>query len=837
MAAHESALQTCPDPDLLVRLSGNDLPRDRAAGVEHHLSNCRPCLDRVLAAGQRPSFPRIDSLHLVAELGRGRFGIVYKAWWLRDKPRLAALKVLTEAGEAEQRRFEREAAVLERLDSPGIVKCLHHGTIDGRPYYVMDFVEGEHLDEYLAYRTKSLAERLAVFARVCRVVAAAHGAGVVHRDLKPKNILIDAAGEAHVLDFGICSLGPADWSSSLRRTITHVGDLIGTLKYMSPEQAWGGASGPVDHRSDLWALGIMLYEIVTDGLYPYELGPTAEKSAHEALLDRIRRQMPRRARLRHIPRGRDLETLLERTLSWDIRHRLNSAAALADDIERHLRGERIRIRPPSLVLRLRRLAVGAAVRTRRAALLASVTLAVAAVYLATRLLDVRWQEPPLIAEANESIAPVTPLADARESVLLVGISDASPSAVTAFARRQGWSWVTDDVRTWRVVHGRLMTGLAETAPLALLWDYYFETPQEGDEALADGTNRLVTAGVPVIFAATTYDEVGNPLLSPTLLQHLDRPPRHGSIVARDMVHREGQFILASRRTNGTIVPHAALVTYAALREPTCMLEIDWKDRSRRLELVYRAGTELYLRHRDVLELEIPIATRRAKNEVLAGDLVAYSAFPLSGPAFWSERTVPYEELLTLDRDRLATLVRARVLLVADLRAARPGFLPDRHAVVLNGTLLPDVPGGMLLADLVSGLLGRPALRQAFPLPWKSLGWIVGAAALGCVGAILLARSAHSRRMVLRRACGSFAAVLVVAGLLLATNIPVHASVQIGLAAASLGMSLLTCLGVELARNRHRLTITGSELETRALAAAADTLSLNRPPTTTPPSCP
>ena len=172
--------------------------------------------------------------------------MVYKAWWLRGKPRIVALKVLTSAGGMEKSRFDREIAVLRRIDSPWIVKCLDSGTIGEATYFIMDFVEGVHLDEYLRSCGGDLEGKLAVFQLVCRAVADAHAAGVAHRDLKPRNILVDAEGQPHILDFGICAVDPADWSSWARDTITQPGDIIGTLRYMSPEQAWGGVAGPIN---------------------------------------------------------------------------------------------------------------------------------------------------------------------------------------------------------------------------------------------------------------------------------------------------------------------------------------------------------------------------------------------------------------------------------------------------------------------------------------------------------------------------------------------------------------------------------------------------------------
>ena len=283
----------CPDRATLTAYARNTHGIGAVTTVERHLARCGSCLEQVVGLGKQSLVPGIPECHVIREIGRGRFGVVYKAWRLGAEPRIVALKVLSCPGDMEKNRFDREIAVLKRLDSPRIVKCLDSGVTDDAVYYVMDFVEGVHLDDYLESSDLDLNGKLAIFERVCGAVADAHSMRVVHRDLKPRNILIDKDGQPHILDFGICSVDTPDWSSWARCNITQYGDVIGTLRYMSPEQAWGGAAGPIDARSDIWSLGIMLYDIVTDGDYPYSLERTADKPIHEALLDRIRNELPR----------------------------------------------------------------------------------------------------------------------------------------------------------------------------------------------------------------------------------------------------------------------------------------------------------------------------------------------------------------------------------------------------------------------------------------------------------------------------------------------------------------------------------------------------------------
>ncbi len=198
--------EACPGGETLRQFARDGGDSGEFAAIEDHLTICSTCLSTYLQHCESPIIPRLPDLRVVCEIGRGRFGIVYKAWWLKDTPRLVALKILTVAGDMEVHRFDREIAVLRRIESPRIVKCLHAGESAGAHYFVMDYVRGTHLDEFLGTHTSSLSEKLKVFERVCSAVADAHASGVIHRDLKPRNILVDDTGEPHILDFGICSV-------------------------------------------------------------------------------------------------------------------------------------------------------------------------------------------------------------------------------------------------------------------------------------------------------------------------------------------------------------------------------------------------------------------------------------------------------------------------------------------------------------------------------------------------------------------------------------------------------------------------------------------------------
>ena len=193
---------------------------------------------------------------VVKELGRGGMGTVHLAED-RELDRLVAIKVLNtpEITDDLRNRMVREAQIIARLEHPGIVPVHDVGTLpDGRIYYAMKYVRGSRLDEYAA-QGASLRDRLRKFQSVCDAVAFAHAHGVIHRDLKPQNIMVGSFGEVLVLDWGVAKIRDIPGES--------VGTIIGTKHYMSPEQARGEID-QLDERADVYSLGAVLYFLLND---------------------------------------------------------------------------------------------------------------------------------------------------------------------------------------------------------------------------------------------------------------------------------------------------------------------------------------------------------------------------------------------------------------------------------------------------------------------------------------------------------------------------------------------------------------------------------------------
>ena len=294
--------------------------------------------------------PRIAGYELVEEIGRGGMGVVYKAQQLSPK-RIVALKVMLAgsfAPASARRRFDREVELAARLQHPCIVRVLESGVADGQRFYAMDYVQGVRLDRFLEDAPLDLGARLRLFTQICEGVEYAHAQGVVHRDLKPANVLVDDEGHPHILDFGLAkATDEADSEEALTTCVSLPGQVVGTLFYLSPEQA-AAQSDVVDARTDVYALGIMLFEALTGSL------PLDTSGRPSEIIRRILDVPPARPSSLSRQISAELDTIILKALEKERRRRYLSARELADDIGRYLEGEPIRARRPSSLYVLRK---------------------------------------------------------------------------------------------------------------------------------------------------------------------------------------------------------------------------------------------------------------------------------------------------------------------------------------------------------------------------------------------------------------------------------------------------------------------------------------------------
>jgi len=333
---------------------------------------------------------------VLERIGEGGFGVVFAA--RQDHPirRDVALKIVKLGMDTRQviRRFESERQALALMDHPGIARIYDAGaTADGRPYFAMELVRGIPLTDYCDSKRLTIPQRLDLFVAVCQAVQHAHQKGIIHRDLKPTNVLVvevDGRPMPKVIDFGIAKAIAA--RAGEQTAYTETPRLVGTPQYMAPEQAGGGTD--VDTRSDIYSLGVLLYELLS-GATPFD-GSTLERAPYDEVSRIIREQEPPlpsarlsegrqdvgavaesrgvdAVRLRRLVGG-ELDWVVARAMEKDPRRRYESAGALAEDVRRHIAHEPLVAGPPDALYRVRKFA-----RRYRRSLLAATAVAVALV--------------------------------------------------------------------------------------------------------------------------------------------------------------------------------------------------------------------------------------------------------------------------------------------------------------------------------------------------------------------------------------------------------------------------------------------------------------------------
>jgi hypothetical protein len=284
----------------------------------------------------KAEYPGIDGYEIIDQLGEGGMGTVWRATQLSTK-RPVALKLLGNryfTSKQAQSRFEREVSLSARLTHPNIARVYDSGLHEGIYYYVMELLEGQHLDAYVLDGDLDQRETLDLIVKVGMAVEYAHSKGIIHRDLKPSNIIVTPDGEPHVLDFGLATTLEKDPDDL---TLSVSGQITGTLSYMSPEQAEGDAEA-IGERSDLYSLGVILYQMLT-GTLPHEM-----EGSRLDVLKRIAEQDIIRPRSVNHKLSRDLEAILMKSLAIKPQDRYATAGGLAMDIQNYLDGGNVKAR-------------------------------------------------------------------------------------------------------------------------------------------------------------------------------------------------------------------------------------------------------------------------------------------------------------------------------------------------------------------------------------------------------------------------------------------------------------------------------------------------------------
>jgi len=359
---------------------------------------------------------RVGPYTIVRTLGRGGMGLVLLGESALPKRQAAIKLMLAETVESEALgRFRREMEVLARLEHVGIARLYEVGAVkigDAiRPWYAMEYVHGLTLEQHVQVEKLGPEGILALCAKVARALHYAHQRGVIHRDIKPGNIVVNADGEPKILDFGIAKFSQDDPLSQE----TRFGQIVGTLAYMSPEQL--GASHLVDVRSDVYALGVVMYQLLSGSL-PFELKTDSLLDAIKTLTEGRRQRLSERA-----PRLRgEIELIVDTAAHRDLDQRYDSAASLADDLEAYVNHRPLKARPASALYIFRKFT------QRNPLLTAALTLSVVALVAATVFSGLSANR----ARAAEKIAQVAQAdaeARAAEASAVVGfLSDALAGA-------------------------------------------------------------------------------------------------------------------------------------------------------------------------------------------------------------------------------------------------------------------------------------------------------------------------------------------------------------------------------------------------------------------------
>ena len=396
----------------------------------------------------------LSGYEVIREIHRGGQGVVYEAIQKSTK-RKVAIKILKEgpfAGHQDKARFEREVEILGQLNHPNIVAIHDSGATTGAYYFVMDYIPGQPLHEWMSSRVRSIDEILRLFAKICEAVTAAHLRGVIHRDLKPANMQIDADDEPHILDFGLAKVTSTDWQTGERaQPMTLTGQFYGSLPWASPEQA-KGQPAKIDVRTDVYSLGVILYQMLT-GTFPYEVVGNIRD-----VLDRIMQAEPARPSTLHRRINNEVETIVLKCLSKERDRRYQSAGELARDIRHYLAGEPIDAKRDSALYVLRKLA-------RRHAMATTALASVVVVILSFSTISLGFYRQSRLAREHQRNSDMLAADRAHE---LEAVSNSVSQSVQQMAL--GWfllEWHADRLGRARSIKATMPGDSAEE--LAMAW--------------------------------------------------------------------------------------------------------------------------------------------------------------------------------------------------------------------------------------------------------------------------------------------------------------------------------------------------------------------------------
>ncbi len=612
----------------------------------------------------------IGNYRLVRRLGDGGMGIVYEA--VQDRPsRTVALKLMRQAVMTREQlhRFERESQLLGSLVHPNIAQVYEAGTHkEGSlsiPFYAMELVpDAKSVTEYANDRSLSRRDRIGLMIQICSAVQYAHDHAILHRDLKPNNVLVGSAGSAKVIDLGVSRL-----MSEASITLTRSDQLIGTIQYMAPEQV----SGTQDAPSVLWdvySLGVVLYELLV-GQLPYRL-PTDNALRAARFLEEA---IPVRPRSIDPTISKDLESVILKALAKDPRHRYASVGALQSDLQNVLDEKPVEARSASFLSccasRAKRL-----VRTYRVLvtlltmLLWFLACVTAPVSKLIHPLDSRWPAFALRQLNHVSDQPF-------EQVRMVAIKSDLSDVAAALGQTD---FDPTNRRSARPVIGAVVAKIAAAGPKAIALDLSFAAPSPFDARMLASFRQAEQAGVPIITAAGNWTSRGGPGVLPELaIEHRVGMPV--TAVINEQI--EAPMSMLIDEFDGDEAGFVMQVLAAAKGIPRdAKLSLDLQQRVRAQTADNPVIARISLLHGGP-----------GKDALARGFAVNIPEMPPDAVLLASE--LSFEDILEMDASALSAAFAGRVVMIGDAR-------PDHDALV------PVLPG----RNVIGYQLNSAAIDQA-----------------------------------------------------------------------------------------------------------------------------
>jgi CHASE2 domain-containing sensor protein len=709
--------QPCPQRELIEAFAHDKLDEVRRQEAETVLERSEPCreLFRQLTAGR---YPRLPNYTIIGQVGKGGFGVVYKAIH-HAKERTEALKVLFSKTPLLTEYFQNEVHLIARLRHPNIA-TLYDAQLSTPPlYYTMEFVEGERLSEYLKRGNVSLAERIGIIKSVAQAVSYAHTQGVVHRDLKPQNILLDHDGQARVVDFGI-SVKLAEVRAPEADAATSKGreGPVGTVGYIAPEQQKGGV---VDERADIFSLGALLFHCVT---------------GEPARLANVADQRIRILRERQVVQPEDLSAIIGRCVAQAPDDRYASCSDFVADLDNYLAGRMTMAREnPSIPYLLFR---GATLVMRDF----PVTVRSAVLILVASLLTWYFWAMESSASGKRRLAERP-----ADRTVMIGFTERTIEAVEQ--GRIGADLPELDIHDIRspirrMLYGQLLKRLAVTAPRVVLIDSYLTDCSEFDQHFIDGVKAL---SAPVVVGALRFDINGKPMMCETIREAVQN--RCGTMIGVDPAKHRNRFEITHciQRGFGPPIPGLALAAFAAWRYPDCEPELQLDADNYRLLVKYRKrdhqpGESLY-RDMDTLglhQIETCSGVGEAFGRLLRQDALqeddrlANALVDARASSYWSSsfRTLDFEDVFAATPEQLRAWFNDRAIVIGLMRSDLPREFGDWH-IRKNGE---RIFGCQIQAEAIDALLAYRSLHRLRPfgLAIRNVLWCgVGVVAVSLLG--------------------------------------------------------------------------------------------------------